>query len=413
MTNQGQVPEKLKFFLSYRRDDRVADLTVGRIYDKITDHFGDGHAFMDVDSIGPGINFREALEEAGGEADILLVIIGDRWTKIMQERGNNPCDFVRMEIEFAFERRIPVVPVLIGGAQMPNEGDLPVSIQPLLERNARNVDPKRNFNRDMSELVAELELIYSQFSSEKRLAIFVSDLGFVNMLRDCFRNNFDRTEYLPENANWNWFFSTMASALQSKTFRVYWYSIAKFEFFPADDVKEMSFDWSVRQLKRSRFYKDKINNCSSFKARKNLVKQYKEKVEENRVKMKERLNEWHEKQERISDSCPNVSIYRTGTQFCSLVDSRLGPQKGVKEAISADLVAKSKNFDIALLIAGLDFVPPLRSLSSHGKELASLNILKTNAPISPRISRASNIESDYVLDINLEELSKFMGIDLS
>ena len=87
---------KLKFFLSYRRDDTLADLTVGRIYDKIESHFGDGHAFMDVDSIPPGVDFEEALGEAVAQADVLLALIGSDWSRIMRERGSGPRDFVRI-----------------------------------------------------------------------------------------------------------------------------------------------------------------------------------------------------------------------------------------------------------------------------------------------------------------------------
>ena len=46
------------------------------------------------------------------------------------------CDFVRIEIESALERNLPVVPILIDRAPMPGEADLPPSLAGLAYRNA-------------------------------------------------------------------------------------------------------------------------------------------------------------------------------------------------------------------------------------------------------------------------------------
>ncbi len=155
------VMAKLKCFLSYRRQDTIVVGTVGRIYDRLIAHYGDEHAFMDVDDIPPGSDFRHVLSDAVGQADVLLAVIGTQWAEIMRSRGDDAADFVRIEIESALQRGIPVVPVLIGGADMPQPGDLPESIRELVYRNAVIVDPSRDFHAHVTRLIADLDRHYA------------------------------------------------------------------------------------------------------------------------------------------------------------------------------------------------------------------------------------------------------------
>jgi hypothetical protein len=48
-----------------------------------------------------------------------------------QRRLENPSHFVRIEVEAALARNIPVIPVLVQNAAMPQLRDLPASLAPL------------------------------------------------------------------------------------------------------------------------------------------------------------------------------------------------------------------------------------------------------------------------------------------
>lgn len=121
-------------FISYRREETAA--YAGRIFDRLSGHFGEDRVFMDVDSIAIGMDFTKAIVEAVSGCDILLALIGRDWPTITDSRGrkrlDNPEDFVRIEIEAALQRDIRVVPVLVDGASLPYADDLPPSLQPLL-----------------------------------------------------------------------------------------------------------------------------------------------------------------------------------------------------------------------------------------------------------------------------------------
>jgi hypothetical protein len=110
-----------KILISYRREDS-ADAT-GRIYDRLVQQFGRTAVFKDVDSIPLGINFRKHLDEQVAKCDVFLAVIGPDWMGSKAGEGtsrlDDPRDFVRIEIESALKREIPVIPVLVRGPRFP------------------------------------------------------------------------------------------------------------------------------------------------------------------------------------------------------------------------------------------------------------------------------------------------------
>ncbi len=63
-----------RIFISYRRDDSAGH--TGRIFDRLEGYFGQGQVFMDVDTIRPGLNFVEVVEQAVGVCDGLVAVKG-------------------------------------------------------------------------------------------------------------------------------------------------------------------------------------------------------------------------------------------------------------------------------------------------------------------------------------------------
>ncbi|BDB24273.1 TIR domain-containing protein [Cupriavidus sp. P-10] len=124
-------------FISYRRDD--AEGQAGRLFDDLTEHFGNDAVFMDVADIEPGRDFRRVIDEHVASCAVLLTIIGKSWLTICDASGarrlDDSADFVRLETASALRRDIPVIPVLVHGARMPRAEDLPDDIQELAFRN--------------------------------------------------------------------------------------------------------------------------------------------------------------------------------------------------------------------------------------------------------------------------------------
>ena len=115
----GEVPGRI--FMTYRREDTA--YPAAWLFDRLAGHFGRDQVFKDIDSIELGDDFVEVITAAVGSCDALLALIGDRWLSSTdrdgQRRLDDPGDFVRLEIEAALARDVRVIPILVGGAQMP------------------------------------------------------------------------------------------------------------------------------------------------------------------------------------------------------------------------------------------------------------------------------------------------------
>jgi hypothetical protein len=145
-------------FLSYRRDDTSA--YTGRLFDELVKHFEEPNVFMDIDSLVPGVDFVDTIDETLRRCDTVLVMIGRNWLRIEgrdgQRRLANTDDFVRLEIESALNLGLRVIPVLVGGAEMPESGELPQSLSPLARRHAANLSDRR-WRVDVRELIEHIE----------------------------------------------------------------------------------------------------------------------------------------------------------------------------------------------------------------------------------------------------------------
>lgn len=150
------MPDQI--FISYRRDD--AAYVTGHINDLLRKEFGHESVFTDVDNIALGVDFRKVLDESVSQCQVFLAVIGDNWLTVKDHEGNrrleDPADFVRIEVESALKRNIPIIPLLVGRATMPKAEELPEGLKDLAFRNGTQIRPAPDFNVDMDRLIKNL-----------------------------------------------------------------------------------------------------------------------------------------------------------------------------------------------------------------------------------------------------------------
>jgi predicted ATPase len=150
-------------FLSYRRDDTRG--YAGRLHDVLGEQFGPEQVFIDVDGLAPGIDFAAALDERVSKADVVLVLIGPRWASASRPDGslrlNERDDYVRAEIEAALRGELPIIPVLLADARMPDAADVPESLRPVLRYNAIEISDAR-WRFDVGRLTSAIEQLVSE-----------------------------------------------------------------------------------------------------------------------------------------------------------------------------------------------------------------------------------------------------------
>lgn len=163
-----------KIFVSYRRDDDGAYF-VPVLNQRLTSRYGEESVFYDIDNIPLGVDFRSHLSDAISTSSVVLVVIGDRWMGYDAQTGlrriDREDDFVRIEVEAALTRNIPVVPVLVGKAVMPCESELPPSISKLAFRNAAEVRTGKDYGLHFDALEKGLDAIFLQQYSTKPIVV--------------------------------------------------------------------------------------------------------------------------------------------------------------------------------------------------------------------------------------------------
>lgn len=144
-------------FISYRREDTAG--YARSLTEALGSRFGEDAIFRDVDTLGPGVDFPEAIAEAVQQCDVLVALIGDKWLtaeKAGRRRLDDPRDFVRLEIAAALERDILVIPVLLEHARMPTAEELPEDLVELADRNALRLTDE-NWRDGLNRLVRAVE----------------------------------------------------------------------------------------------------------------------------------------------------------------------------------------------------------------------------------------------------------------
>src|SRR5215472_7449356 len=139
-----------KIFINYRREGTAE--TAGRLYDRMVQEFG--HESLFVDCVGTDLNAR--LSNQMAMCQVFLTIIGPSWLDAKDEAGQRRIhslnDFVAVEIVAALAHNIPIIPVLVDGAHMPEVSELPHSLQPLARCQVGEVR-QLHFDRDVEALV--------------------------------------------------------------------------------------------------------------------------------------------------------------------------------------------------------------------------------------------------------------------
>ena len=71
------------------------------------------------------------------QAGRCVLVIGPGWSAALEKARRDGQDFVELEVQIALDRPdVSVIPVLVGGAAMPTEAELPGSLRELAGREA-------------------------------------------------------------------------------------------------------------------------------------------------------------------------------------------------------------------------------------------------------------------------------------
>ena len=133
-----------RIFISYRREHAAG--FAGRLAEDLGRRFRTSEVFRDVEDIASGDDFVERLDLALRGCRVLIAVIDKMWLSAGpggRSRLDDPRDFVRMEITRALDNGVKVIPVLVGGAVMPGEDELPDGLRHFARRQAHELSDSR------------------------------------------------------------------------------------------------------------------------------------------------------------------------------------------------------------------------------------------------------------------------------
>src|SRR5262249_12463972 len=163
-----------KIFISYRRDDSVESaLGIGQYLER---ELGRQNVFIDVD-MRAGATFPLVLGKRLAECKVMLVLIGPGWLDTRDRSGrrrlDDPDDWVRVEVSQGLRSNVTVIPVLLGGAEMPRKGELPQELHGLVDRQAMRVSTTA-FRNDMVALTRDIRAVRSAWPVAWIVAVAVA-----------------------------------------------------------------------------------------------------------------------------------------------------------------------------------------------------------------------------------------------
>jgi hypothetical protein len=120
-----------RIFISYRRADSAE--WAGKIFNSLSIRYGENLIFRDVDSIPLGTDYHTPIEQELASSFAILVLIGPDWlNEENRRRLHNADDVLRNEIAGALSGSGTVIPVLVGGANVPRADALPDPLKTLV-----------------------------------------------------------------------------------------------------------------------------------------------------------------------------------------------------------------------------------------------------------------------------------------
>ncbi|MBL8290410.1 MAG: toll/interleukin-1 receptor domain-containing protein [Bryobacterales bacterium] len=149
-------------FISYRRRDSPGH--VNHLDSVLSARFGRNAVFRDL-LIGPGENFVAVLKRRLALSKVFIAVIGPRWATELDSRraegsahpaSGAKTDWVLTEIREALVMGIPIIPVLVDDAAMPDVSGLPNDIERFAFCNALKLR-NETWDRDVEVLAKSIE----------------------------------------------------------------------------------------------------------------------------------------------------------------------------------------------------------------------------------------------------------------
>jgi O-acetyl-ADP-ribose deacetylase (regulator of RNase III) len=166
-------------FVNYRVREQPGYATL--LHYAIAEEFGAEQVFFASRSIAAGEDFVHEVFAMLRRCEVLLALIGPNWLDYL---GDSDDDWVQREIREAFSSGVRVIPVLLEGATLPAEHQLPAGITALARCQSLRLR-HYSIESDLNRLFSELRRVAPSFRPVDELSADGRDFGFADGTPSC------------------------------------------------------------------------------------------------------------------------------------------------------------------------------------------------------------------------------------
>jgi len=249
----------------------------------------------------------------------------------------------------------------------------------------------------------------------RKVCIFVDGENLRHAICDLFDPEFEKSQYLPKNADWTDFFDWLSNQCYKpdacERIRAYWYVVQFLDFYPYDiPTPQKSPETLKRLLSKHPPFQKSLSILSGEDLTKSLQELYDE-LSERQQQMKHRFDGWTVIQNGISTYHRAVEFRRAGGIRYNLFDKTLGQEKAVDVKLAVDLILLKDIYDVALIVSGdQDYIPAVQEIKDFGKSVINTSFLTRSGKLLPGGARRLNQHTDASLEVSFSDFKKFMKV---
>ena len=247
----------------------------------------------------------------------------------------------------------------------------------------------------------------------KRVCVFIDGENFRYSIIKLFETEFDKTDYLPRNADWDKLFDwlVLKAFKEGERLRTYWYVIQSLDFFPYrfPNAKQNP-DELRRLLEKDRTSEVNLKNLQGDA----LIEKMGEIVSTLRklqTSIARRFEGWRELQDGISSNWSRIEFRRAGAITYNLFEKKFGKEKAVDVKLATDLIMLRDIYDVAVIVSGdQDYVPAVQVIKDSGKHVVNVAFQTRSGKLLPGGAKRLNQITDWSLEIGYSELGEHLQL---
>ena len=247
-----------------------------------------------------------------------------------------------------------------------------------------------------------------------RVCVFVDGENFRHNIGDLFHPEFQRSEYLPKQADWTQLFNWIVdrSSADATRVRTYWYVVQYLDFslFGLDKLRRDTAKAEV-VLRRHDPYKSELAAIADPTAKEKRVVEMIDTLRGHQDQMQRRFDGWTRVQNGIAREHDAIEFRRAGGIRYDLIRRQLGSEKAVDVNLACDMVVLKDIYDVAVIVSGdQDYVPAVGLIKDAGKRVINVAFKARNGRLLPGGARRLNETTDRGMIIEHHELAQHLGI---